>query len=230
MRSRRRGWPASGSADPSLRVARHRKVAGHRPFTVAPVTAAEQRFSVLLVCTGNICRSPVAERLLLDRVPPAAPVVVSSAGTHGLDGWPIDGPSALALREMGVDPDGHHARRLTPGMVADTDLVLTAESSHRSTILRAEPLHFRRVFTLLEFGRLGTGLGPLDTVNVESLRERVAQVADRRGDADAGHPPEATGADEIGDPYGARIEVARACAQRIAVGVDAALDALGLRR
>lgn len=196
-------------------------MAGHSAFTVAAVLP----FSVLFVCTGNICRSPVAERLFLHGMAPSAPVVASSAGTHGLDGWPIDGPSALALREMGADADGHRARLLTPDMVAASDLVLTAESSHRSTILRAEPLEVGRVFTLLEFGRLGAGLGPLDQVDADGLRDRVAEVAsvaDRRGST------EPANADDIGDPYGARIEVARACVQQIAVGVHAAIAVLGL--
>jgi protein-tyrosine phosphatase len=69
-------------------------------------------FTVLVICTGNICRSPLAERLLRARIATDADIRVESAGTHGLTGRPIDRDSATALRELGVDPDGHEARRL----------------------------------------------------------------------------------------------------------------------
>ncbi|MFN2560552.1 MAG: low molecular weight phosphatase family protein, partial [Jatrophihabitans sp.] len=47
-------------------------------------------FAVLFVCTGNVCRSPLAERLMRARLAPGLPVAVSSAGTMGLSGYPID--------------------------------------------------------------------------------------------------------------------------------------------
>jgi len=134
-------------------------------------------FSVLFVCTGNICRSPMAERLFRARVDPAVPITAASAGTAGLPDWPMDAPSALALREFGGDPEGHAGRRLTETMVADADLILTAETTHRSVIVQADPPAFRRAFTLREFGRLGAALGPLGApVTVDALRERVGEV------------------------------------------------------
>jgi protein-tyrosine phosphatase len=184
-------------------------------------------FSVLFVCTGNICRSPMAERLFRARVDPAVPITAASAGTAGLPDWPMDAPSALALRELGGDPDGHAGRRLTEAMVADADLILTAETTHRSVIVQADPPAFRRAFTLREFGRLGAALGTLGApVTVSALRERVGDVAARRGNAEPAEP----GADDIGDPFGAPLTVARMRAAEVAAAVDLVIGALGLRR
>ena len=62
-----------------------------------------------------------------------------SAGTHGLTGWEMDAPSALALRELGGDGEGHGAQRLNRELIADADLILTAETDHRAAIARADP-------------------------------------------------------------------------------------------
>lgn len=181
-------------------------------------------FTVLFVCTGNVCRSPVAERLLRARAG-SAPVMVNSAGMGALVGEGIDGPSALALRELGVDADGHVARQLTAALAGTADLILTAELAHRSAVVQADPLSFRRTFTMREFARLGAELGPLaGPVTEAALRGRVADVADRRGWSD---PPE-PGVDDIGDPYRASMEVARACVAELADAVAGISGALGL--
>jgi protein-tyrosine phosphatase len=182
-------------------------------------------FTVLFVCTGNICRSPLGERLLEARLDPSVPIRVISAGTHAMAGMGIDAPSARALRDLGVDGDGHIARQLTADHISEADLILTAESAHRSAILQADPLAFRKTFTMREFGRLGAALPPMtEPPTMERLRSRVGEVAGQRGLVEA----PATGDDEVGDPYGAPFEVARQTAATISVAVDAILTALGL--
>lgn len=181
-------------------------------------------FSVLFVCTGNICRSPLGERLLAARTA-GQDLRVVSAGTGALVGRGVDGPSALVLRELGGDPDGHVAQRITRELVTAADLILTAEASHRSTILQAEPSVFRRTFTMREFARLGQAADPLQApLDLAGLRTRVTYIADQRGWVEAGEP----GSDEVGDPYGANLDVARRIGAQISDAVDATINILGL--
>jgi protein-tyrosine phosphatase len=182
-------------------------------------------FTVLFVCTGNICRSPLGERLLESRLDGSVPIRVTSAGTAAVVGMGIDAPSARALRDLGVVGDGHVAQQLTAGHITEAGLILTAESVHRSTILRVDPLAFRKTFTMREFGRLGAASPPLtEPPTTERLRSRVAEVAGQRGLVDA----PAAGEDEIPDPFGAPFEMARLTATNISVAVDAVVAALGL--
>lgn len=169
----------------------------------------------------------MAERLFSARMDPAREVAVASAGSAGITGFPMDGAAAQVLGELGGDGKGHVARRLSPAMIAGSDLILTGETTHRSQVVLADPMAFRRVFTLREFGRLGQGL-PLLTASTtdDQLRSRVSEVAAQRGQASA----PVGGEDEIGDPYGAPFRVMRACGQQIADAVDNAVSVLALAR
>ena len=84
-----------------------------------------------MVCEGNLCRSPLAERLLRLRTK-GSDVHVTSAGVIAAVGEPIDPLAADELVRLGGDPEGFEARRLTPAMLEDADLVLTATRAIRS--------------------------------------------------------------------------------------------------
>jgi len=112
--------------------------------------------NVLLVCTGNICRSPLAEalleRALRDRA--IAEVTVTSAGTGAWDGAPASEGAYLVGLERGLDLSGHRARLLTRELVEQADLILTMARHHRARVdeLGGEG----RVFVLGEYaGREG---------------------------------------------------------------------------
>lgn len=111
---------------------------------------------ILTVCTGNICRSPVAERLLqagLDQVVPGG-FEVSSAGTRALVGEPMQPISADIVRTFGGSPDGFAARQLTAEILRGVDLVLTMTSGHRGEVLQLDASLLKRTFTIREFARM----------------------------------------------------------------------------
>ena len=91
---------------------------------------------VLFVCTGNICRSPLAasllERALQERGIDG--VAVSSAGTGAWDGAPASEGAYLVGLERGLDLSGHRARLLTRELVEDADLILTMARHHRARV------------------------------------------------------------------------------------------------
>ena len=117
-------------------------------------------FAVLTVCTGNICRSPAAERLLAARLGAGSGVAVSSAGVGAVVGAPIPPPMAALLSGAGVSPDGFAARQLTAAMLRDSDLVLVLTRGHRARVVDVYPGAVRRTFTLRELARLAAAVGP----------------------------------------------------------------------
>lgn len=93
---------------------------------------------ILIVCIGNICRSPTAE-IVLRHALGDNDFQVSSAGLEALVGRPVDPTAATLLRERGLDPDQHSARQLTPDLLAAADLVLVMERAHQIRIVREAP-------------------------------------------------------------------------------------------
>ena len=92
---------------------------------------------ILLVCTGNTCRSPMAEAILRALVEQRGltDVVVSSAGTGAWDGAPASEGAYLVGLERGVDLSAHRARLLTQELADSADLILTMSHAHRQRVL-----------------------------------------------------------------------------------------------
>lgn len=183
--------------------------------------------SVMFVCTGNICRSPIAERLMRARLkgPSLSVIEVGSAGTQAVAGYAMDRSCARVLRALGGVPDGHVARQLNQRLVESSDLVLTAIVEQRAQVMQSTPSAMQRVFTMREFARLGHPLGPLRReISEVALRERIIEVAAQRGRVE----PPIPGADDIGDPFGASLPVVRECGAHISAAVDGIIAALGL--
>lgn len=109
---------------------------------------------VVFVCTGNICRSPLAEALLVRELAERGVdgVEVSSAGTGAWDGTPASEGAYLVGLEHGLDLSRHRARQLTREVVRGADLVLTMSRHHR---IRAQELGGEgRTYVLGEYAGL----------------------------------------------------------------------------
>ncbi len=89
-------------------------------------------YNILVVCTGNICRSPMAEGMLKKKLPKrlAGQVAISSAGTHALHGNRAQPHAIEVMQGFGIDIDGHRARQLSSALIRSSDLVLVMEKYH----------------------------------------------------------------------------------------------------
>lgn len=92
--------------------------------------------SVLVVCVGNICRSPVGERLLAQA---CLGLRVESAGIHALTGHAASTDSTEVAAENGVSVEGHIARQFTAEIAADFDLILVLEKGHMKVAAEQAP-------------------------------------------------------------------------------------------
>ena len=106
-----------------------------------------------MVCTGNICRSPMAEVLLARRLRDrGVSAVVESAGTNAPEGRPADKLAQELMRERGLDLSAHRARQLTPSIVRSFNLVLAMEGWQQREVEAIDPSARGRVHRL---GRIG---------------------------------------------------------------------------
>ena len=106
---------------------------------------------ILVVCVGNICRSPMAEALLRRELRGQDGFSVESAGLGALVGHPASEHSVALMDELGLDISGHRARQNHPDMVAESDLVLVMEAGHRRAIDDADPRARGKVHRLGEW-------------------------------------------------------------------------------
>ncbi|TLH70249.1 arsenate reductase/protein-tyrosine-phosphatase family protein [Mycolicibacterium aubagnense] len=157
---------------------------------------------ILFVCTGNICRSPIAERLSVAAAAPMgiADFTATSAGVHAMIGHPIHELAADVLVRLGGDPTGFTARQLTPPIAFDADLVLTMTEVQRTAVLELAPRQFRKTFTLGQAALLASTYGPRSVADLAALRPRLPEH----------HPA------EVADPIGLDLETFEAVGQQIA--------------
>ncbi|MFD9208192.1 protein-tyrosine-phosphatase [Streptomyces sioyaensis] len=195
-------------------------------------------FRILHVSTGNVCRSPITERLhrhaleLRLGAARSGGLLVESAGTWGHEGAPMETHAATVLTDYGADPAGFLGRELLDEHVIRADLVLTATRDHRAQVISMGHSAGLRTFTLKEFNRLVRAIDPAtlpepdphlpDGGLVERARALVGAAAALRGWLLAPNPE----SDEVYDPYGAPITFFRSIGDEINQALDPVVTAL----
>jgi protein-tyrosine phosphatase len=194
-------------------------------------------FGIVMVCEGNICRSPLAEQLMRSRVGEAglhAAITVSSGGLGAVVGSPMDPTAAEQSRRYRGRPDEFRARQLRSAIVNPADLVLTMTRQQRDDVVQRYPRILQRTFTLTEFSKLLA----LDAVELsESDGEFASLAAQLAASGLTGRAPQIAGMlrertrgysrirsrarlqadDDITDPFRRAPEVHEAVAQKISL-------------
>lgn len=167
---------------------------------------------VLFVCTGNICRSPLAEqvfRQLFNQSGRPNAATFESAGVYAEAGKNMHPDSARSMTELGFIPEEHAARQLTAEQLENADLVLSATTDQRAEVARTLVKSNRYSFTLPEFARITGYLASEPEAIAETMAEYLAEhpITDLKSKvalaaAFRGYAPPATGGDDILDPWG----------------------------
>lgn len=175
-------------------------------------------FTVLFVCTGNVCRSPSAQLLFQASVNGRNDIAVLSAGTHALVNAGIDDSTATVLARLGFDPTRHRGAQFEPPMARQADLILTAAREHRDFVISQMPTAYRRTFTMKEFARLvhaiPAGTEPRTVVETAHLARPTF-----------GPVPAAD--DNIPDPFHGTLTRAWDVAEQVVAAVGASARSLG---
>ena len=107
--------------------------------------------TILFICTGNVCRSPMAEALFRRAVAGRGDFRALSAGLGAMDGQPPTAHSVTAMRELGVDISGQRSRALTANLLREADFVFGMTHGHVDTIGLLYPAAAEKTFLLCEF-------------------------------------------------------------------------------
>lgn len=196
--------------------------------------AGSETFTILSVCTGNICRSPMSEQLLRLRLGAArtasgAPLfALTSGGVHTRAGYPMDETSARFSTGLGGDVTGFASSPLSDDLTRTADLVLTMTRTHLVDAAKRYPSMLLRAFTIKEFARVlpfvlsELEIPPVTTNEASRLRAVVRLAAAHRGRVAATQRSD----DDIKDPIGRDEAYHAAVAGEIDAAVRAVSDGL----
>lgn len=106
--------------------------------------------SILTICIGNICRSPMAEALLAQALPGST---VSSAGIGALVGHPADDKATALMVARGLDISGHRARQVNRSICQQADMIFVMDNKQRKFLEENFPMVTGKVFRLGEFAK-----------------------------------------------------------------------------
>lgn len=193
-------------------------------------------FEILTVCTGNICRSPLAAALLRTRLAPLD-VKVVSAGTRGLREAPMTDETVALATSLGVssaDIAAHRSRFLMESHLVSPDIIFAMTREHRRDVVELAPSRMRSTFTIREFARLADSLSDHQlrsaadaggTDPSSRVRALSAAVASQRGLV---LPPADPTDDDVIDPYGRSWQTYELSASQLEPAVNSTVRALKL--
>ncbi len=110
--------------------------------------------SVLFVCTGNSCRSVMAEMLLKKylKAEGKSHIKVSSAGIGAIEGFSPTAETIEVMKEEGIDVKGFKSTKVSKNLIKDADLILVMEPLHKQEVIKAVPEAASKIYLLKEFG------------------------------------------------------------------------------
>jgi protein-tyrosine phosphatase len=131
----------------------------------------------LFVCTGNICRSPTAERLAAayGAEHGLTDVTASSAGTRAVIGHPIQHEAARIIEKLGGDVSDFAARHLSARIASKADVIITMTRAHRDVVLELAPRKLHSTFTLSEAAHLVTDCEATSVAELSARRPQLAE-------------------------------------------------------
>lgn len=183
-------------------------------------------FTVLNVCTGNLCRSPLAASVLAQRFADISEIRLHSAGTRAALGRPVPREAREIAGFMGaIDIRTHRARQVSEEMLSGSDVVLAMTREHRRVLVELNPRIVRRAFTIRELASLAAlttdeeiiRQGALPTADrVTRLRAAVEAAARRRSHRRSQDRP----ADDVIDPFGYDREIYALAALQLAPAIE----------
>lgn len=114
--------------------------------------------NILIVCTGNTCRSPIAEAILKKELKDTGKsnnkYTIISAGISTINGMNASDNAIEVLREKGIDLLGHKSRVITLDLINEADVILTMTKSHKDILMKLVPEYRKKIYTLREFAGL----------------------------------------------------------------------------